>query len=135
MITTKKLIVLTKQYMKTKQLIQQIENYQIKPNLPKIEVGDIAKIGILIQEGNKQRVQPFEGTVIAKANTGINSAVTVRRIFQGISIERIFLLHSPTIQNIEIIRNSKVRRAKLFYLRNRVGKNARLVQRFSKTRD
>src|SRR6056300_971290 len=98
MITTKKLIVLTKQYMKTKQLIQQIENYQIKPNLPKIEVGDIAKIGILIQEGNKQRVQPFEGTVIAKANTGINSAVTVRRIFQGISIERIFLLHSPTIQ-------------------------------------
>lgn len=131
----KKLIVLTKQYMKTKQLIQQIENYQIKQNLPKIEVGDIAKIGILIQEGNKQRVQPFEGTVIAKANTGINSAVTVRRIFQGISIERIFLLHSPTIQNIEIIRNSKVRRAKLFYLRNRVGKNARLVQRFSKTRD
>ena len=135
MITTKKLIVFTKQYMKTKQLIQQIENYQIKQNLPKIEVGDIAKIGILIQEGNKQRVQPFEGTVIAKMNTGINTSVTVRRIFQGISIERIFLLHSPTIQNIEIIRNSKVRRAKLFYLRNRVGKNARLVQRFSKTSD
>ena len=135
MITTKKLIVFTKQYMKTKQLIQQIENYQIKQNLSKIEVGDIAKIGILIQEGNKQRVQPFEGTVIAKMNTGINASVTVRRIFQGISIERIFLLHSPTIQNIEIIRNSKVRRAKLFYLRNRVGKNARLVQRFSKTSD
>lgn len=135
MITTKQLIVLTKQYMKTKQLIQQIENDQIKQNLPQIEVGDIAKIGILIQEGNKQRVQPFEGTVIAKANSGLNSAVTVRRIFQGISIERIFLLHSPTIKNIEIIRNSKVRRAKLFYLRNRVGKNARLVQRFSKARD
>ena len=135
MITTKKLIVFTKQYMKTKQLIQQIENYQIKQNLPKIEVGDIAKIGILIQEGNKQRVQPFEGTVIAKMNTGINASVTVRRIFQGISIERIFLLQSPTIKNIEIIRNSKVRRAKLFYLRNRVGKNARLVQRFSKTSD
>ena len=135
MITTKQWIVLTKQYMKTKQLIQQIENDQIKQNLPQIEVGDIAKIGILIQEGNKQRVQPFEGTVIAKANSGLNSAVTVRRIFQGISIERIFLLHSPTIKNIEIIRNSKVRRAKLFYLRNRVGKNARLVQRFSKARD
>ena len=121
--------------MKTKYLIQQIENYQIKKNLPKIEVGDLAKIGIIIQEGNKQRVQPFEGTVIAEINTGINSAVTIRRIFQGVSIERIFLLHSPSIQNIEIIRNSKVRRAKLFYLRNRVGKDGRLVQRFTKTSD
>jgi large subunit ribosomal protein L19 len=121
--------------MKTKYLIQQIENYQIKKNLPKIEVGDIAKIGIIIQEGNKQRVQPFEGTVIAKINTGINSAVIIRRIFQGVSIERIFLLHSPSIQNIDIIRNSKVRRAKLFYLRNRVGKDGRLVQRFTKTSD
>ena len=121
--------------MKTKYLIQQIENYQIKKNLPKIEVGDLAKIGIIIQEGNKQRVQPFEGTVIAKINTGINSAVTIRRIFQGVSIERIFLLHSPSIQNIEIIRNSKVRRAKLFYLRNRVGKDGRLVQRVTKTSD
>jgi large subunit ribosomal protein L19 len=121
--------------MKTKYLIQQIENYQIKKNLPKIEVGDIAKIGIIIQEGNKQRVQPFEGTVMSKINTGINSAVIIRRIFQGVSIERIFLLHSPSIQNIEIIRNSKVRRAKLFYLRNRVGKDGRLVQRFTKTSD
>lgn len=121
--------------MKTKYLIQQIENYQIKKNLPKIEVGDIAKIGIIIQEGNKQRVQPFEGTVMSKINTGINSAVIIRRIFQGVSIERIFLLHSPSIQNIDIIRNSKVRRAKLFYLRNRVGKDGRLVQRFTKTSD
>jgi large subunit ribosomal protein L19 len=121
--------------MKTKYLIQQIENYQIKKNLPKIEVGDIAKIGIIIQEGNKQRVQPFEGTVMSKINTGINSAVIIRRIFQGVSIERIFLLHSPSIQTIEIIRNSKVRRAKLFYLRNRVGKDGRLVQRFTKTSD
>ena len=68
-------------------------------------------------------------------NTGINTAIMVRRIFQGIAIERIFLLHSPAIDKIEIIRNSKVRRAKLFYLRNRVGKNARLVQRFSKTQE
>jgi large subunit ribosomal protein L19 len=119
--------------MKITELVQKIENYQIKQDLPKIEVGDIARIGIIIQEGNKQRVQPYEGTVIAKMNTGINTAVTIRRIFQGISIERIFLLHSPAIQNIEIIRNSKVRRAKLFYLRDRVGKNARLVQRFNKT--
>ena len=119
--------------MKTTELIQKIENYQLKQDLPTIHVGDIARIGTIIQEGNKQRVQTYEGTVIAKMNTGINTAIMVRRIFQGISIERIFLIHSPAIDNIEIIRNSKVRRAKLFYLRNRVGKNARLVQRFAKT--
>lgn len=129
---TAKFFVLPNKLMKTTELIQKIENYQIKKDLPTIEVGDIAKIGIIIQEGNKQRVQPYEGTVIAKANTGINKTVTIRRVFQGISIERIFLLHSPSIQNIEIIRKSKVRRAKLYYLRDRVGKNARLVQRFQK---
>ena len=134
MVTTK-CIVLNFNYklMKTTELIQKIENYQLKQDLPTIHVGDIARIGTIIQEGNKQRVQTYEGTVIAKMNTGINTAIMVRRIFQGISIERIFLIHSPAIANIEIIRNSKVRRAKLFYLRNRVGKNARLVQRFAKT--
>ena len=134
MVTTK-CIVLNFNYklMKTTELIQKIENYQLKQDLPTIHVGDIARIGTIIQEGNKQRVQTYEGTVIAKMNTGINTAIMVRRIFQGISIERIFLIHSPAIANIEIIRNSKVRRAKLFYLRNRVGKNARLVQRFVKT--
>ena len=134
MVTTK-CIVLNFNYklMKTTELIQKIENYQLKQDLPTIHVGDIARIGTIIQEGNKQRVQTYEGTVIAKMNTGINTAIMVRRIFQGISIERIFLIHSPAIDNIEIIRNSKVRRAKLFYLRNRVGKNARLVQRFVKT--
>jgi large subunit ribosomal protein L19 len=129
---TANFLVLPNKLMKTIELIQKIENYQIKKDLPTIEVGDIARIGIIIQEGNKQRVQPYEGTVIAKANTGINKAVTIRRVFQGISIERIFLLHSPSIQNIEIIRKSKVRRAKLYYLRDCVGKNARLVQRFQK---
>ena len=119
--------------MKTTELIQKIENYQLKQDLPTIQVGDIARIGTIIQEGNKQRVQTYEGTVIAKMNTGINTTIMVRRVFQGISIERIFLIHSPAIDKIEIIRNSKVRRAKLFYLRNRVGKNARLVQRFAKT--
>lgn len=116
--------------MKTKQLINQIDKYQIKSNLPIVAVGDIVRIGILIQEGSKQRVQPYEGTIIAKKNTGINTAITVRRVFQGISIERIFLINSPLIQKIEIIRHSKVRRSKLYYLRNRLGKNARLVQRF-----
>ena len=92
MVTTK-CIVLNFNYklMKTTELIQKIENYQLKQDLPTIHVGDIARIGTIIQEGNKQRVQTYEGTVIAKMNTGINTAIMVRRIFQGISIERIFV--------------------------------------------
>lgn len=118
--------------MKTTELIKKIETYQLKTDLPKISIGDTVVVGILIQEGNKQRVQPYEGTVIAKTNSGINTAITVRKIFQGVSIERIFLIHSPAIQAIEVKRNSKVRRSKLYYLRNLIGKNARLVQRFEK---
>lgn len=118
--------------IKAKQLIQNVEQHQMKTNLPTILVGDTVQIGISIQEGNKQRVQPYTGTVIAINNTGISSAITVRRIFQGIAIERIFLLHSQAIKKIEVIRNSKVRRAKLYYLRDRIGKKARLVQRFPK---
>jgi large subunit ribosomal protein L19 len=118
--------------MKTIELIKKIDNYQIKKNVPTIDVGDIVVVGILIQEGTKQRLQPYEGTVIARKKNGLNSSMTVRRIFQGISIERIFLLHSPSIQKVDVIRQSKVRRAKLYYLTNRIGKNARLVQRFLK---
>lgn len=113
-------------------LISKIDNYQIKKDIPKLQIGDIARFGILIQEGNKQRVQQYEGTIIAKANSGINKNVTVRRVFQGVSIERILFVHSPAIAKIEVIRNSKVRRAKLYYLRNRIGKTARLVQKFGK---
>ena len=115
--------------MKTKYLIQKIENYQIKKNLPNIEVGDIAKIGIIIQEGNKQRVQPYQGIVIAQRRAGLHSTITVRRIFQGVGIERIFSIHSPVLQNIEVIKRAKVRRAKLYYLRDRVGKATRLKPR------
>lgn len=118
--------------MKTTELIKKIETYQLKTSLPKIAIGDTVVVGILIQEGNKQRVQPYEGTVIAKTNSGINTAITVRKIFQGVSIERIFLVHSPAIRSIDVKRNSKVRRSKLYYLRNLIGKNARLVQRFEK---
>jgi len=118
--------------MKTLELIKKIEILQIKNNIPEISVGDTVKINIFIQEGNKQRIQPYEGTVLAKNNSGINSSITVRKIFQGISIERIFLIHSPSIQTIEILRNSKIRRSKLYYLRDRIGKNARLTQRFTK---
>lgn len=118
--------------MKTLRLIKQIENTQLKTNLPKVQVGDLVRIGVIIQEGNKQRVQQYEGTILSKMNTGINTTINVRRIFQGIAIERIFLIHSPVIDGIQVIQNSKIRRSKLFYLRNKIGKNARLVQKICK---
>ena len=119
-----------------KMLNQGSEGFMVfEPAVLEIAVGDTVIIGVRIQEGNKQRIQPYEGTVIAKANTGVNTAITVRRVFQGVSIERIFLIHSPSLENISVVRNSKVRRAKLYYLRNRIGKTARLVQRFSKSQE
>jgi large subunit ribosomal protein L19 len=120
--------------MKTLELINKIENQQLKKNIPNLAVGDTVLLGMIIQEGNKQRLQPYEGTILAKNHQGINATINVRKIFQGVSIERIFLIHSPSLQKIEVIRHSKVRRAKLYYLTTRLGKTARLVQRFDKTK-
>jgi large subunit ribosomal protein L19 len=119
--------------MKLQNIINTIENYQIKSDLPDIYVGDTVRIDVLIQEGNKQRIQPYEGTIIAKHSAHLNTTITVRRIFQGIGVERIFALHSPCIQNIKIIRHAKVRKAKLYYLRDRIGKATRLKERFYST--
>jgi len=110
-------------------LIQKIESKSFKTTLPQIDIGDTVKVGVLIQEGNKQRVQPYQGVVIAQRRAGLRSTITVRRIFQGVGIERIFPVHSPSLQNVEIIRRAKVRRAKLYYLRDRVGKATRLKAR------
>jgi large subunit ribosomal protein L19 len=96
-------------------------------------VGDTIKVGVRIREGGKERVQPYEGIVIAKRHGGINATITVRRIFQGVGVERVFLLHSPRVDNIKIIRRGKVRRAKLYYLRDRVGKATRVKQRFDRS--
>jgi large subunit ribosomal protein L19 len=118
---------LTKNY---KGIIQQIENNYIKSDIPIIHIGDIVKIGILIQEGNKERVQYAEGVVISKHNNHLNTTINIRKTLQGVGVERIYLIHSPRIQTIQIIRHSKVRRAKLYYLRNRSGKATRLKQKF-----
>jgi large subunit ribosomal protein L19 len=118
--------------MNLTKLLGDIESEQLKSSLPKISVGDLVKVGILIQEGNKERVQPYEGTVIAKHNAGSNTTITVRRVFQGIGVERIFLIHSPRVASIQVLSHSKIRRAKLYYLRSRVGKATRLKQRFEK---
>jgi large subunit ribosomal protein L19 len=118
--------------MNAQEIIRSIEAEQLKQDLPIIHVGDTVKVGVVIQEGGKERVQPYEGTVIAKRNGGINQTITVRRIFQGVGVERVFLLHSPRVANIQIIRRGKARRAKLYYLRDRVGKATRLKQRFDR---
>jgi large subunit ribosomal protein L19 len=110
--------------------IDNLQNSFIKSNLPKIQIGDTVKIGVKIIEGNKERVQFYEGTIIAKKNSSINTTITVRKVLQGIGIERIFLIHSPKVASIEVIRHAKVRRSKLYYLRNLRGKASRLKQRF-----
>ena len=118
--------------MNAQQIIKDIESKHLKADLPIIHVGDTVRVGVRISEGGKQRVQPYEGTVIAMRNGGINETITVRRIFQGVGVERVFLLHSPRVANIKILRRGKARRAKLYYLRNRVGKATRLKQRFDR---
>ena len=122
----------TSQTLSASNLIKEFENEQLKKELPEIYVGDTVKVGVKITEGNKERVQPYEGVVIAKRHGGINKTITVRRIFQGIGVERVFMLHSPQVASLKVERRGKVRRAKLFYLRDRVGKATRVKQRFDR---
>jgi len=112
------------------QTINYVEKDFLKENLPVLKIGDNVKIGVKIIEGNKERVQFYEGTIIAKKNSSINTTITVRKTLQGIGVERIFLLHSPKVDSITVLRSSKVRRSKLYYLRNLKGKASRLKQTF-----
>ena len=122
----------TTQTLSASNIITEFESGQLKKELPEIYVGDTVKVGVKITEGNKERVQPYEGVVIAKRHGGINQTITVRRIFQGIGVERVFMLHSPQVASLKVERRGKVRRAKLFYLRDRVGKATRVKQRFDR---
>ncbi|CAD5937239.1 50S ribosomal protein L19 [Planktothrix tepida] len=127
--------------MKAEEIIRSIETAEIenlrqqlnKPDLPDIYVGDTVKVSVKIQEGGKERIQPYEGIVIAKRHGSINATITVRKIFQGVGVERVFLIHSPRIVSIKVLRRGKVRRAKLYYLRDRVGKATRVKQRFDRS--
>ena len=122
----------TKVRLSADALIQEFEATQQKSDLNDIYVGDTVRVGVRISEGNKDRLQPYEGVVIAKRHGGIHETITVRRIFQGIGVERVFMLHSPQVASIKVERRGKVRRAKLFYLRERVGKATRVKQRFAR---
>ena len=111
------------------ELARAFEAAQLKSDLPRIYVGDTVRVGVRIKEGNKERVQPYEGVVIAKRNRGINSAFTVRKISHGEGVERVFQTYSPSVADIKLKRRGDVRRAKLYYLRGRTGKAARIREK------
>ena len=101
----------------------------LKEEKPQFNIGDVIRIGVKIREGEKERIQAFEGTVIAKNNSGIAETFTVRRIAYGVGVERVFPIHSPNVTEIKVIRRGKVRRSKLYYLRDRVGKAAKVKEK------
>ena len=101
----------------------------MKKEIPIFNIGDVVRVGVSIQEGEKERVQIFEGTVIAKKHGGISRTFTVRKISNGVGVERIFPLHSPNVKSVDVVRRGKVRRAKLYYLRDRVGKAAKVKEK------
>ena len=103
----------------------------IKADAPKFEVGDTVRVHVRITEGNKTRVQVYEGTVIAKKHGGVSETFTVRRVAHGCGVERVFPLHAPSVEKVEVVRMGKVRRAKLYYLRDRVGKAAKVKSKFN----
>lgn len=101
----------------------------LKPELPQFNIGDTVKVSVRIKEGERERIQVFEGTVIAKKHGGIAETFTVRRFSYGVGVERVFPIHSPFVEKVEVVRKGKVRRAKLFYLRQRTGKAAKVKQK------
>ncbi|MGM0563292.1 MAG: 50S ribosomal protein L19 [Pseudomonadota bacterium] len=112
-------------------IIQQLEQEQLRSDLPEFNAGDTVTVQVKVREGNRERLQAFEGVVISKRNRGINSAFTVRKISYGEGVERVFQTHSPQIDSVQVKRRGKVRRAKLYYLRERSGKSARIKEKLA----
>lgn len=115
--------------MATKDWVKDVEQRYMKKSLPDFRPGDTVKVKTRIKEGNKERTQAYEGVIIKTRGSGINKTVTVRRVFQGVGVERVFLVHSPKVESIQILRKGSVRRAKLYYLRERTGKAARIREK------
>lgn len=105
-----------------------IEQGSIKEEVPQFNIGDTVKVSVNIREGQRERIQMFEGTVIAKSGSGVSETFTVRRLSYGVGVERVFPLHSPNVVKVQVVRSGKVRRAKLYYLRDRVGKAAKVKE-------
>ncbi|HEX5361750.1 MAG TPA: 50S ribosomal protein L19 [Fluviicoccus sp.] len=116
-------------------LVQLIEQAQLKQNIPSFAPGDTVIVQVKVKEGDRERLQAYEGVVIAIKNRGLNSAFTVRKISNGIGVERVFQTHSPVVAGIEVKRRGAVRRAKLYYLRDRAGKSARIKEKLTSRAD
>ncbi|KAF5061288.1 50S ribosomal protein L19 [Oscillibacter ruminantium] len=110
-------------------LIQELNKETLGREMPQVKVGDTVRVHVKVKEGSRERIQIFEGTVIAKKHGGIEETFTVRRISYGVGVEKVFPVHSPSIDTVEIVRNGKIRRAKLYYLRERVGKGAKVKEK------
>ena len=108
--------------------IKELEDAQRRENLPEFGPGDLVRVTVRVIEGERERVQPFQGVVIARRNRGLKETLTVRRVTHGVGVERTFLLHSPRLEGIKVLRRGRVRRAKLYYLRSRVGRAARIKE-------
>lgn len=111
------------------EILSKVVADNLKKEIPVVNIGDLVKVHVKIKEGERERIQIFEGTVIAKKHGGISETFTVRRVSFGVGIERIFPIHSPKVDKVEIVRQGKVRRAKLYYLRDRVGKAAKVKEK------
>ena len=101
----------------------------LKESAPAFSIGDTVRVDVKIREGERERIQAFEGTVIAKRGSGVAETFTVRRVSYGVGVEKVFPIHSPILENVEVVRHGKVRRAKLYYLRDRVGKSAKVKEK------
>ena len=112
-------------------VIREFTASQLKEENPQIRIGDTVKVHVKIREGERERIQIFEGTVIARKGGGISETFTVRRVSYGVGVERVFPIHSPNVAKVEIVRSGKVRRGKLYYLRNRVGKSAKIKEQMN----
>lgn len=121
--------------MSMQQIIQEIEEAQLKTNIPNFRAGDTVVVGVVIKEGDRKRIQAYEGVVIAKRNRGLHSAFTVRKMSHGVGVERVFQTHSPLIESITVKRYGDVRQAKLYYLRGLTGRRARIKERLNVARD
>ena len=110
-------------------LIKELNKEALGKETPKVQNGDTVRVHVKVKEGSRERIQVFEGTVIAKKHGGIEETITVRRISYGVGVEKVFPIHSPSIETIQVVRNGAVRRAKLYYLRGRVGKAAKIKEK------
>ncbi|MGO5048472.1 50S ribosomal protein L19 [Dysosmobacter sp. Sow4_B12] len=110
-------------------LIKELNKETLQNEVPSVQIGDTVRVHVKVKEGSRERIQVFEGTVIAKKHGGIEETITVRRISYGIGVEKVFPVHSPSIATIEVVRSGDVRRAKLYYLRGRVGKGAKVKEK------